>query len=125
MDKRFAVKSNYFSLYEAFKKEVEGLGFTYKAEFTEFEKELIDYHDCLFFCNEWDDEKDKMKFSLSNAGNGTIEFDLETQWKDAIAYAKKYASFFNPPAKRKKIRVSVSKLAAKYGVKVEDVIITS
>lgn len=118
MDKRFAVTSNSFSLYEAFKRECEKIGWIYRASFTGFDEDEIKWNNCLFFSTRWSNCF-PFQFSLSNHSDDYPIFKLESQWDDALLYAKKLFS------KSKKIRISISKVAAKYGVDVKDVIIVA
>lgn len=82
-----AVTANHFSLYEAFKKEVESLGWTYNSEFVEFDKSLaFGYRNCLFFSYDFRAMKGKPAFALSCTD--TIHFKLESQFAEALEMAK-------------------------------------
>lgn len=82
-----AVTANHFSLYEAFKKEVESLGWTYNSEFVEFDKNLaFDIRNCMFFSYDFRAMKGKPAFALSCTD--TIHFKLESQFAEALEMAK-------------------------------------
>ena len=82
-----AVRSNHFSLYQAFKKEVEKLGWTYNSDFVEFDESYIT-HNCLFFSYEFGGEmKGRPAFSLSNTSLDT--YQLESQFEEALEQAKR------------------------------------
>jgi len=85
----FAVKSNSFALYEAFKKDVEAIGWKYNENFTPFSKEQSEYNNCLFFADKWDGEQFPCSFSLSNSSSDVLVFSLETQQGEALAFVKK------------------------------------
>lgn len=79
-----AVTAWHFSLYEAFKKEVENIGWTYNSDFTEFRPNSG--HDCLYFSFEFGSMKGRPAFALSNTGDQ--KFQLESQFEEALSYAK-------------------------------------
>lgn len=119
MNRNFAVKAKSFELYEAFKNECERIGFIYNQDFNAFEADQIKYCNCLFFSRMWNcKEVPFCGFAFSNTDNGPI-FHLETQFVEAAQYAKKYFEKFKP----KRVRISRSKIAKRYGVPVENVII--
>ena len=80
-----AVRSNHFSLYQAFKKEVEKLGWTYNSDFVEFDESNI-MHNCLYFSYEFGGMKGQPAFSLSNTSLDT--YQLESQFQEALDQAK-------------------------------------
>lgn len=86
MTKKFAVKSNSFSLYKAFKEEAEKMGWKYNGVFNPFDEEKMNFCNCLYFCENWS-KSNEYKFSMSNASTGVI-FQLGTQWDEALLYAK-------------------------------------
>ena len=82
-----AVEANHFSLYEAFKKEVESLGWTYNSEFVEFSNSnAFGYRNCLFFSYDFKAMKGKPAFALSCTDSAT--FKLESQFSEALDMAK-------------------------------------
>lgn len=80
-----AVTANHFSLYEAFKKEVEKIGWTYNLDFTDFKQNSG--HDCLYFSFEFGGMKGEPAFALSNTGES--KFQLECQFEEALNCAKR------------------------------------
>jgi hypothetical protein len=82
-----AVTANHFSLYEAFKKEVEALGWSYDSEFVKFDRtNAFAYRNCLFFSYDFRAMKGKPAFALSCTD--TIHFRLESQFSEALEMAK-------------------------------------
>lgn len=79
-----AVTAWHFSLYEAFKKEVENIGWTYNSDFTEFRQNSG--HDCLYFSFEFGAMQGQPAFALSNTGDQ--KFQLESEFQEALNYAK-------------------------------------
>lgn len=80
-----AVTANHFSLYEAFKKEVETLGWTYDSEFVEFSPRN-GLTDCLYFSFDFRAMKGKPAFSLSMTCDK--KFQLESEFAEALERAK-------------------------------------
>lgn len=80
-----AVIANHFSLYEAFKKEVEKLGWTYNSDFVEFSPRN-GLTDCLYFSFNFDAMKGKPAFSLSMTCDK--KFQLEFEFSEALERAK-------------------------------------
>lgn len=94
--KSFYVKSPYFSLYEAFKIEVEKIGWVYNTKFNTFSKHNLVGRSCMWFGNEWSFEKRTAPmFALSNPGNDQTGFDLSTHFKEALAFAKELYEYLN------------------------------
>lgn len=80
-----AVEANHFSLYEAFKKEVEKLGWTYNSDFVEFSPRN-GLTDCLYFSFDFQAMKGKPAFSLSMTCDK--KFQLESEFAEALERAK-------------------------------------
>jgi hypothetical protein len=82
---KFVVKSNHFSLLEAFKKEAEKLGWKYRNSFNEWPKDGIDYtaSDCICFSNYWDGKPTGYEMALSTHKYAK-KYDLPQQWSEAI-----------------------------------------
>lgn len=87
-----AVTANHFSLYEAFKKEVEKIGWTYNSDFTDFKPNSG--HDCLYFSFEFGGMHGQPAFALSNTGES--KFQLESQFEEALTYAKRLVKSIRP-----------------------------
>jgi len=82
-----AVTANHFSLYEAFKKEVETLGWTYDSKFVEFDRtNAFDYRNCLYFSFDFRAMKGKPAFALSCTSDKS--FQLESEFGKALEMAK-------------------------------------
>jgi len=92
-----AVTSNSFSLYEAFKKECEQLGWKYIESFTKFNEEEASYVPptgtrCLFFSQEFafncgKPGFSKPRFSISNTTKSNV-YKLPQQWDEALKAAR-------------------------------------
>lgn len=80
-----AVTANHFSLYEAFKKEVEKLGWTYDSEFVEFSENTFG-RNCMYFSFDFGAMKGQPAFALSNTGQAMYE--LESEFQQALDQAK-------------------------------------
>jgi len=86
---RFAVTAKHFSLYEAFKKECQKLGWIYNSNFTEFsEKASYSYMDlnCLYFSFDFDGFEQEPAFALSSTDE--FAYKLESQFVEALDCAK-------------------------------------
>jgi hypothetical protein len=121
MTNKFAVKAKCFSLYEAFKKEAEKIGWDYNQAFSEFESERMDFCNCLWFAATWDKDNDFL-FSFSNAGFSSHAFELPKQWDEAIDYMGKLFELGKPKGK---LTISIKNLADHHGVDVDDIVITA
>lgn len=84
-EKEFAVKSDSFALYEAFKKECEGIGWKYGVGImvSPFDSISVNFHKHLRF-----DAKTSPIFTLSNFETD-VSFNLGSQFSEALAYAKR------------------------------------
>lgn len=120
MEHKFAIKSKYFSLYQAFREEAEKVGWVYNSDFNVFEEERMDFSNCLFFHTHWKHEGRNPLFSFSNSDKNV--FNLPEQWNEAIEYMKKA---FHDNGQKEKLTISLKNLAAHYGVEVDNIIITS
>jgi hypothetical protein len=82
------IKSKTFTLYEAFKKEAEMLGYKYVHEFTPFEHSKAECFDGLFFISDWGGYgcNGIPGFSFSNSNRNI--FTIPEQWDDAISAIK-------------------------------------
>ena len=106
-EKEFAVKSDSFALYEAFKKECEGIGWKYNDCLVKFDKD--EYRrkcSCMYFSTEWNDNLG-CAFSLSNVSDNTLMFKLDGQFSEALAYAKR---IFEESKKKKMTYEDVEKV---------------
>lgn len=83
----FAVKSESFALYEAFKKDVENIGWKYNESFNPFLSSKMAYNNCLYFGNKWSNGVTALSLAFSNSG-GCRSYRLETQYGEALAFAK-------------------------------------
>ena len=84
----FAVKSNSFALYEAFKKDVEAIGWKYNHQFSVWDKDMMESNDCLYFSSKWNDVVSDPMFAFSNVSGDNHVFQLEAQYGDALAFAE-------------------------------------
>ena len=90
MKQEFAVKSDSFALYEAFKKECEEIGWKYNDLFTPFNNFECDKWKCMWFDKGWDNfDKNMLMFSISTPDSRGKIFNLGSQFSEALAYAKK------------------------------------
>jgi len=81
-----AVTADHFSLYEAFKKEAEALGWTYNSDFVPFDDQQS-LCNCLYFSFDFGGKMKGMPtFSLSSTSEKT--FKLESQFAEALEAAK-------------------------------------
>lgn len=119
-ERMFAVTSQYFSLYQAFREEAEKLGWVYHTELNPFIEEKMQSCSCLFFSNNWQSNEHDPRFSFSN--HSGVVFDLSREWNEAICYLR-YALEGSQP--KKKLYISLRDLSAHHGVDVEDIVITS
>jgi hypothetical protein len=119
MANRFSIKSEHFSLYQAFREEAEKVGWIYNTDFNEFMESKMDACNCLFFCTEWKHKGRDPRFAFSNSS--TRVFHLPEQWNEALEYMTKA---YNPENQSSKLTLSLKNLADHYGVKAEDIIIT-
>jgi hypothetical protein len=119
MQKRFSVKSKYFSLYKAFREEAEKVGWVYNSEFNPFEESKVDSCGCMFFFTEWHHKGWDPKFAFSN--HSGLVFELPQQWDEAIEYMTK---LFKSGTQKEKLTISLKELAAHHGVSVDDILIT-
>jgi hypothetical protein len=81
-----AVTANHFSLYEAFKKEAEALGWTYNEDFSPFGINRSEVCNCMYFSFDFTYMQGKPAFSLSRTSDKT--FQLESQFGQALEMAK-------------------------------------
>lgn len=120
MEYKFAIKSKYFSLYQAFREEAEKVGWIHNVSFNPFTEETSNYCDCLFFCAEWFCKTPKPMFSFSNSDNNV--FTLPEQWDIAIEHMTKLIKLQN---EKVKVTISLRQLADQHGVDVDDINITA
>ena len=106
--KEFAVKSESFPLYEAFKKEAEKRGWVYRASFSGFNEENAESYG-LYFNENWENGNPQFAFSSSSD-----YLQLETQWNEAIK-----ALEIAPP----KVTITIQEIAEWKGCRVEDITI--
>lgn len=92
--KFFAVKSKFFSIYEAFRKEMETLGWKHRDNFSTWSPTTS--CSCIFVHSEWGGTNSK-QFAFSNTGSGTMIYDLDNgEFGEAIEHAKNLS---NPTVK--------------------------
>ena len=88
-----AVTADHFSLYEAFKTEVEKLGWIYNEKFKPF-KPHASIHDCMYFGFNFTYMQGQPAFSLSSTSEKT--FQLESEFGQALQMAKQLIdSYYN------------------------------
>jgi hypothetical protein len=119
MRQDFAIKSKFFSLYQAFREEAEKAGWLHNADFNPFTEEKSQWCDCLFFCTSWRGDNKPM-FSFSNSSQNV--FRLPEQWDEAVDHMRKVVANGKP---KEKVTVSLKDLAEHHGVEVSDLIITA
>jgi hypothetical protein len=81
-----AVTADHFSLYEAFKKEAESLGWTYNSDFVPFSKTRIGLCNCMYFSFDFGNMQGQPAFAFSNTADKP--FKLESQFAEALQMAK-------------------------------------
>ena len=81
-----AVTADHFSLYKAFKTEVEKLGWTYNSDFVPFDITRKGLCSCLYFSFDFTYMKDQPAFAFSNTADKP--FKLESQFAEALEAAK-------------------------------------
>lgn len=118
----FGIKAEYFSLYEAIKKEAEKVGWKYNTAFVEFHEVKTAYCDSLYFNPNWDRQGD-FKFSLSNCGEIEI-YKLPEQWDGALAAIRQR---FEQSAHQQPepVPVSLKEIAEWKGVPIEQIQVTA
>lgn len=84
---QFAVVSKRFSLYKAFREEVEKFGWKWNEKFNPFTEEKRKDMNCLFFSTHWYRDGIPM-FSFSNYTNDRKVFDLDGEFEEALEYAE-------------------------------------
>ena len=80
-----AVTAEHFSLYEAFKKEAEKLGWTYNSDFIPFDITRKGLN-CMYFSFDFTYMEGRPAFSLSSTNKKT--FQLESEFRQALEMAK-------------------------------------
>lgn len=124
MEKRFAIKSKYFSLYQAFREEAEKIGWVYNEEFNMFRESIMECSDCLFFSTNWKFCGWNPMFSFSNSDLNV--FQLPEQWDEAVGHMRDVFNAGRPgQVVKEKLTISLKSLAEHHGVDVNDIIITS
>jgi DNA modification methylase len=84
----FTVKSKYYSVYWAYKTELEKIGYELNFGFNPFCEEVIKNNDCMCVSNRWNFKDTDPMFSLSNYGYNTLMIDLDTEFARAVEHAK-------------------------------------
>lgn len=86
--KRIAVRSKYWSVYQAFVNEAKKLGWIWNANFNPYEEYQMKRSNCIFLSDGFTttEGKDAMSFSNWNKGssNDVPVFNLDRQFQDAI-----------------------------------------
>lgn len=84
----FAVKSKYFSVYEAYKKELEKIGYEWNHKFNPFFESVTKDRTCIYVGAGWEGYGGKPMMSFSNPGSGVRVFNLDSEFEEAVAFAK-------------------------------------
>ena len=85
---RFAAKSKYYTVYAAFKEEMENIGYKWYHKFTKFNKEESERLSCVFVCSNWNGNGEDPMMSFSNASADVKVFNLDSEFEEAVSYAK-------------------------------------
>lgn len=85
----FAVRSKHFSIYKAFKEEMEAIGYAWNAEFNPFNRNRFKETTCIYVGNAWHYRPTKPQMSFSNPGSTTPLFNLDGQFDLALGHAKR------------------------------------
>lgn len=83
----FAVKSKYFSVYQAFRTEMEQIGYIWNEHFNEFTPQRRAATSCVYVSDDFGNYPDKPAMSFSNASANADIFDLDTNFQAAIDHA--------------------------------------
>ena len=84
----FAVKSKYFSVYEAYKKELEKIGYEWNHKFNPFFESVTKDRTCIYVGTGWQGYDSAPMMSFSNPGGGTRVYNLDSEFEAAVSYAK-------------------------------------
>ena len=85
----FAVRSKHFSIYKAFKEEMEAIGYTWNDEFNPFSRSRFEDTTCVYVSNTWKHRPTKPQMSFSNPSLDCTLFNLDGQFDLALEHAKK------------------------------------
>lgn len=83
----FAVKSKYFSVYEAYKKELEKIGYEWNHKFNLFFESVAKDKKCIYVGTGWQGYGSAPMMSFSNPGSGVKVFNLDSEFEEAVSYA--------------------------------------
>lgn len=85
----FGVKSKYFEVYQAYKTIVEEIGYVYNEKFSAFTRSKAEMLHGLWLDANWDQlGPNILGFSFTGFGKGNKTFNLDTQFEEAVEYAK-------------------------------------
>lgn len=84
----FAVRSKHFSIYRAFKEEMEAIGYAWNAEFNPFNRNRFKETTCIYVGNAWQSLPTEPLMSFSNPMGCTV-FNLDGQFDLALGHAKR------------------------------------
>jgi hypothetical protein len=84
----FAVKSKYFSVYEAYKKELEKIGYKWNHNFNPFQELITKDRTCIYVGTGWQGYCDAPMMSFSNPGRCARVYNLDSEFEAAVSYAK-------------------------------------
>lgn len=85
----FAVRSKHFSIYKAFKEEMEAIGYAWNDKFNSFDRSRFEDTTCVYVGNTWQYLPTKPQMSFSNPSGRTPLFNLDGQFDLALEHAKK------------------------------------
>jgi hypothetical protein len=85
----FAVRCNSWHLYNAFAEELKGLGYVHEdVGFNPWTIDIFKTRNCVWITDTWNSKLSVPSYSFS-CTDGQV-FNLETEWDDALEYAKQY-----------------------------------
>ena len=96
----FAAKSKYFSVYEAYKKELEKIGYEWNDEFNPFNEEISKRSTCVYVGSNWNYRGTGPKMSFSHPDYSTKVFNLDCEFESAIAFAKSEYNRYKSPCEK-------------------------
>jgi hypothetical protein len=84
----FAVRCNSWHLYNAFAEELKALGYIHEESFNPWTLDIFKTRNCVWITDTWNSKESVPSYSFS-CTEGDV-FNLETEWSEALAYAKQY-----------------------------------
>jgi hypothetical protein len=115
---KFAVKSNYFSIYEAFVKELQTIGYRWNDKFNPCTVKAYERCTCIYVSDYWGGEAVGPMMSFSNPGDRTSVIDLDTDFHTAISTAKEQYRDWKSSSISVKINSEYTAVISKSGIKV-------